>query len=154
MNPQHDKQLEARIDRVLKELPELTAPGTLMPRVLAAIAARQALPWYRQPWIVWPVSLRFATMLFLLASFGSLCIASFELTRAAGLATAMQEVSQTFSGLSSIWNVINVLLSAVVLVIKHLGTGFIIACCFAAALAYAICVGLGTACVRLAYARK
>jgi hypothetical protein len=154
MNSEHDQNLEARIGRVLKELPELSAPSTLMPRVLGIIARQRALPWYRQPWPVWPIALRVATMIFLLASFGGLCLASFELTRAAGFTNAMQEIGHTFSGLSSVWNVLTVLASAVVLVLKHLGTGFMIGCCLAAALGYAVCVGLGTACVRLAYARK
>src|SRR5262245_60995665 len=154
MNPEYEKNLEAQIERVLKELPELNAPRNLTSRVLAAIATRTALPWYRQPLLAWPVPLRIATMIFLLAAFGGLCVASFELTRAAGFTNAMQEIGRSFSGLSSIWNVISVLLNAVVLIIKHLGTGFIVGCCLAAALGYAVCVGLGTACVRLAYARK
>ena len=154
MNSEHDQNLEARIGRVLKELPELSAPSTLMPRVLGMIARRRALPWYRQPWPAWPIALRIATMVFLLASFGGLCFVSFELTRAAGFTNAMQEIGHSFSGLTVVWNVLTVLTSAVVLVLKHLGTGFIIGCCLAAALGYAVCVGLGTACVRLAYARK
>jgi len=154
MNSEYEQNLETRVDRVLNELPELSAPSTLMPRVLAVIARRRALPWYRQPWPAWPMALRVATMIFLLASFGGLCVASFELTRAAGFTNAMQEIGHTFSGLSSVWNVLAALASAVVLVLKHLGTVFIIGCCMAAALGYAVCVGLGTACVRLAYARK
>src|SRR5690348_16400802 len=109
MNPEYEQNLEAQVDRVLKELPELSAPGTLMPRVLGVIARRRALPWYRQPWPVWPIALRVATMIFLLASFGGLCVASFELTRAAGFVNAMQEIGHTFSGLSSVWNVLTVL---------------------------------------------
>src|ERR1051326_3013940 len=126
MNPQYDKNLETRIDRVLKGLPELAAPSSLAPRVVAALAARRALPWYRQPWPRWPVALRVATLVFLLASCGGLCVAIYELTKAAGFTLAMQEVSQTFSAVASLWNTINALLSAIVLVIKHLGTGFIL----------------------------
>ena len=154
MNPEYEKNLESHLDRLLKELPELDAPQSLVPRVMTAIAAFKPLPWYRQPWLAWPLSLRVAAMVFLLALFGGLCTATFQLTRAAGFANAMQELGQTFSFLGSIWSVINVLLSAVILVVKHLGTGFIVGCCLTAALGYAVCIGLGTACVRLAYARK
>jgi hypothetical protein len=154
MSLEDDQSLEVRVGRALKELPELSAPRTLMPRVLTAIAARRALPWYRQPWPVWPVGLRIATMIFLLASFGGLCVATYELTRTAGVANAIQEMGRTFSSVIWLWNVISVLLDAIVITIKHLGTGFIVGCCLAAALGYSVCVGLGTACVRLAYARK
>ena len=154
MNAEYEKNLEAQIDRALKGLPELMAPSTLLPRVLESVSRRHALPWYRQPWQMWPVGLRISTMVFLLALCGGLCVACWQLTRAAGFATASQEVAQTFSGITAIWNVLNVLLGAIVIVVKHLGTGFMIACGVALALGYGICVGLGTACVRLAYARR
>src|SRR5215471_4870905 len=126
MNPEYEKNLEAQIDRALKGLPELVAPGTLLPRVLERIAGREVLPWYRQPWPMWPLALRVTAMVFLLGSCGALCVACWQLTRAAGFSAASQEVAQTFSGLSAIWNVVNVLLSALVLVATHLGTLFIV----------------------------
>jgi hypothetical protein len=154
MKPQYEKNLEAQIDRALKGLPDLMAPSGLLPRVLQTIARRHSLPWYRQPWQMWPPALRLVTMVFLLASCGALCAACWQLTRAAGFSVASQEVAQTFSGVTAIWNALNVLLSALVLVVKHFGTLFMIGCGLALALGYAICVGLGTACVRLAYARR
>lgn len=154
MNPEYERKLETELDRVLKRLPELRAPRGLSPRVMAAIAVRQPLPWYRQPLPAWPLALRFAALVILFASFGALCLATFQLTRAAGFTNAMQELGETFSFLGSVWSVINILLGAVVLVIKHLGTGFMVGFCLAAALGYAVCIGLGTACIRLAYAKR
>jgi hypothetical protein len=46
--------LEAWADRALKQLPERRAPAQFAPKVLAAIRKRQALPWYRRPWLTWP----------------------------------------------------------------------------------------------------
>jgi hypothetical protein len=37
---------------------------------------------------------------------------------------------------------------------KQLGTGIIVAALVAVALGYAMCLGLGTVCVRLAFARR
>ena len=59
-----------------------------------------------------------------------------------------------FTGVSAVWSILHALLAAVVLVAKHLGTWFMVGCGLALALGYAIAVGLGTACVRLAYARR
>jgi hypothetical protein len=50
--------------------------------------------------------------------------------------------------------VVSTLLSAIVIVVKHLGTAFMIGCLVIAALGYAMCLGLGTAWVRLALARR
>ena len=36
------------------------APATLLPRVMAAVARQQALPWYRRQWWSWPVAGRAA----------------------------------------------------------------------------------------------
>lgn len=52
MNPEQD--LEKLLDRELRSLPTPRAPETLMPRVMAAIAARAALPWYQRTWFEWP----------------------------------------------------------------------------------------------------
>jgi hypothetical protein len=32
------------------------APATLLPRVLAAVAAEQARPWHQRPWWTWPLA--------------------------------------------------------------------------------------------------
>jgi hypothetical protein len=154
MNSDYEKNLEQQIDRALKQLPDLAAPRRLLPRVLQTIARRHALPWYRQPWQMWPAALRVCTLVLLLASCGALCMACWQLTRAAGFSVASQELAQTFSGVTALWNAVNALLGAVVLVAKHLGTTFIVGCGVALGLGYAICLALGTACVRLAYVRR
>jgi hypothetical protein len=154
MNPEYEKHLEQQIDRTLKQLPDLAAPRHLLPSVLQTIARRHALPWHRQPWQMWPVALRVCTLVCLLAACGALCVACWQLTRAAGFSAASQEVVQTFSGVTGLWNAVNALLGAVVIVAKHLGTAFIVGCGVALASGYAICLALGTACVRLAYVRR
>jgi hypothetical protein len=154
MNSEHERELEVEIDRALKALPELSAPGTLSRRVMLAIEQRRALRWYAQPWQNWPLALRITALALLSVMFGGLCVASWQLTRAAGVSAAMQEIGGLFSGLTTVWNIINVLFGAVVLVVKHLGTGVMIGCALIAGLGYALCVGLGTAYLRLAFARR
>lgn len=154
MNPQYDKELELDIDGALKQLPELQAPPTLCRRVLAVLEQRRAQRWYNQPWQNWPKPLRLGALALLSLLFGGLCFASWRLTRAAGVSAALEEVATAFSGLTTLWNLLNVLLGAVVLVFKHLGTAFTIGCIVMAGLGYATCLGLGTAWVRLAFARR
>ncbi len=45
---------EQPVHQLLRSLPERSAPTTLEARVLAAIAARAALPWWRRPVTQWP----------------------------------------------------------------------------------------------------
>jgi hypothetical protein len=46
--------LERLIDGELKRLPAPHAPGTLLPRVLAATRAQVPAAWYTRPWFAWP----------------------------------------------------------------------------------------------------
>jgi hypothetical protein len=154
MNSDYDKQLEAAISRELKALPELAAPGALANRVMAAIGQRARVPWYRRSWQMWPVVLQAASLITLLALFGGLCLASWKLSQAETTTFALHRVGEWFSGLSMIGNTFNVLVSAAVLVVKKLGTGFIVTCLIVAGIGYAMCVGLGTVYFRLAFAKR
>jgi hypothetical protein len=70
MNRPHDNSddLERFVDQTLRELPQRQAPRTLESRVLAELARRAALPWWRRNFAQWPL---LARVTFLLASFGS-----------------------------------------------------------------------------------
>ncbi len=153
MNPDWNMDTEARIDRELKALPDLEAPRTLAPRVMAAIALRESASWYRRPWQQWPYALRVASLSVLILAFGVFCFAAWQLTKAAGYTEAAAEVRDLFSGVGFIWRILNVLGEAVVLIVKQMGTGLILGILGALAMGYAMCLALGTVCVRLAWAR-
>jgi hypothetical protein len=53
-------RLEQQMSRLLSNLPLQRAPLTLEPQVLAEIARRAALPWYRRSFAQWPVPARLA----------------------------------------------------------------------------------------------
>ena len=154
MNSEYEEKLAAEIDRELKALPELKAPPTLLRRVMTALEVRQRLPWYRQAWQAWPTPLRAAALVILLAFFASLCLGVWKLPDTEGYVTATRQASGWFAGLATLWNALNALVSAFAHVVQGLGQGFIIGALAAAALAWAMCLGLGTACVRLAFARR
>lgn len=154
MNHEPERRLEEAVDRALKNIPELTAPRTLVPRVMAAIQQRAALPWYRQAWQMWPAPLRIASMAVLIASFGGLCFAGWQLTQLEGVAALGREFGRLFAGVTAAVSTLGVLLEAVVLIVKKLGTGFMVGCLLVLAFGYAACVGLGSVCVRLALARR
>jgi len=57
MNSEFDP-LEAKLHRVLRALPDRAAPRTLENRVMAALAERAALPWWRRSYAGWPAAVR------------------------------------------------------------------------------------------------
>jgi hypothetical protein len=68
------EELEQMIHRTLRSLPDRRAPRSLEGRVMAAIAARAALPWWKQSFARWPLAARAG---FLLASLAALAVAVF-----------------------------------------------------------------------------
>jgi hypothetical protein len=150
---EYEQMLEAAIDRELKAMPEASAPASLANRVMAAIESRVTVPWYRQSWQMWPVVLRAGSLLFLLAFFGGLCFATRHIWQIPLFAEAMQKAGGVFAAISAIFRAATVLLSALVQAVKQMGTIYLAALLLAMGFAYAMCVGLGAACWRLAYAR-
>ena len=154
MKSDHDHQLAAAISRELKALPELAAPPSVADRVLAAIELRLKVPWYRRAWVTWPAALRVASLAAMMLLFGGLCFAGWELSLTETIRSALHRTGQWFSGLNTIGSLFNILAGSVALVVKKLGTAFIIACLVAAGLGYAIFLGLGTVYFRLAFAKR
>ena len=156
MNTNHENELAALIDRELKSLPPLTAPPSLAPRVMARLAAQAEVEavWYHRAWPTWPLALRVASLVVLLAFFGGLCFAGWQATHAPSVAVASQKVSGLLALLSLATNTLSALGNAAGQVARHLGTGFIVAAVAIAALGYAACVAFGSFYLRFAFARR
>jgi hypothetical protein len=54
--------LERRVHDELRRLPAPLAPGTLLPRVLAAVEAWANRPWYARAWFTWPLGWQIASV--------------------------------------------------------------------------------------------
>jgi hypothetical protein len=154
MNPNHEHELEALVDRELKSLPPLSAPPGLASRILATIAAQASAPWYRRAWQTWPAGLQAGSFALLVAMFGGLCLGGWKLTHLAENTVAAQKVSGLFSLLDLAWNTVNVLLTALSQAIQHVGTGYLLAALTVVLLGYAAFVALGSVYLRFALVRR
>jgi ABC-type amino acid transport system permease subunit len=154
MSSEYERRLQAEMDALLKGLPQRTAPPTLLPRVMAAIESRAALPWHRLSWQTWPAALRVASLASLLSLFGGLCLAGWKLPQAGAYAWTAGQLSQRFSGVCTLWNVLSVLVAAALAIVKQLPAGFIAACLVSLGLGYGLCIGLGAAWMRFAFDRR
>jgi ABC-type amino acid transport system permease subunit len=121
---------------------------------MARTAQKEKAPWHKQSWEMWPVGLRYAALALMLGSFGALCFASWQLTRAAGFANAMQEVAHVFSGVSVLWNALATVVSGLVLALKQIHPAILLGCLTSLAIGWSACVALGTAFVRFTLVRK
>lgn len=154
MNPKTEHELEALIDRELKALPPLNAPPALAARILNTLAERAAAPWYRQAWTSWPLALRVASFVLLAGAFTGLCLFATGLSQSEAFELVRHKLAGAFSLVELAGRTLNVLRDAVAAVISHVGTGFVLALAAVVFAAYAVCVALGSACLRFAFIRR
>ena len=154
MNTNHEDPLAALIDRELNSLPTLAAPPSLAPRILARLAVQTEAAWYHRAWPTWPPALRAASMLVLLALFGGLCFAGWQGMHASSVTTAAGKLSGVFAIVGLVANTLGALGNAALAVVRHLGTGVVVAAVTVVVLSYAACMAFGSFYLRFAFARR
>lgn len=154
MNSKHEDELANWVDQELQALPPLQAPRTLAPRVLAAIAASPAVPWYRSAWTHWPRQVQAAALLFLLGVFGAICFGGDLLAQHASGGDLAHRVGKFWSVLHSVEYAGGLLADAAKAVLQHIGMGYVYAAAIVVLMAYALCIALGSACFRFVTIRR
>ena len=150
MNADYDKLLEREIERELKSLPDLKAPEALAARVMESIQRNASRPWYRQPWQGWPGEWQMAFAALLLLIVGALSFGGWEFIRSSTVSDVVHDFSGRLSAFNFIWDTLLAIAQALVLAVKKLGLGFMIACLILAVFSYLTCIGLGTVFLRYA----
>ncbi len=145
--------LEHRIDRLLRDLPPHHAPASLEDRVLAALAARDARPWWRRSYTHWPAAVQGAFLAISAVLVALVIVASIAGLRGAGpwvsapvdalfeQWTQLRSAGAVLAGLVGEW------LPAVSSFWIYVGLGV-------GAVSYATLLGLGAAAYRLLWARR
>jgi hypothetical protein len=111
--------LEQVTDRALRALPTPRAPRTLLPRVLAAIAAEAGRPWYARAWLTWPTHWQLVSGLAALAivaaatlagPFASAALLAFgldvSLPLSASLAQSVESLRAAWDAARIVWGVV------------------------------------------------
>ena len=146
MNPEMEKELETEIASALEGLPDLAAPRGLLKRTMNAL--EQPVPWHVRPWTKWPLSVRIAFFVFVLAAVTAACV-GWRAVEPALLAAASRRLAPALADARCFWNLLGAFARALVLAFEQLGQAFMLACLGAAAGACAVCAGFGTILVRL-----
>lgn len=143
-----DSKLESLIGRALQELPDLSAPATLLPRVQQAIRAQSQRPWWQKSWTSWPLRLQTASLTLL----GTIAIG---LSLAGGWAWNTASRPQLAEAWQSLVPALgDTLFNALVRLLRHASPHGLVLVLAAASLMYLTCVGVGTLCLRLMSAQR
>ena len=86
MNRKTEDQLAAWTEAAMKQLPPKVAPAHFAQRVMERIQREAARPWYRKPWLNWPLSVRMLSV----AGLGGLIYAVADFAQPAGNNAAEQ----------------------------------------------------------------
>jgi hypothetical protein len=151
MKPEFDPNLESLLDAELKKLPPIAAPFSLVPNVMAAIAARARLPWWQRAWWDWPLTAKAAFLLFALAIAGAFSGGGVMLDE--GVSNYSQQVVERLGPITNLWQAVLTILNAVGSVVDKIGQPLLLHVGIFVGLLYITCVGLGTVCVRYALKR-
>ena len=145
-----EAELEALLHQQLRGLPMPKAPASLGPRVLAAMAAREQIVWWRQPFWAWPRLAQVA----LLALGLPLCGGFFTLGWMLGTSGTFHQILQQViaSGIFC-WDGAATLAHAASLVMRSGLQPWLLAGLAISTVMYLLCLGAGSAVLRLAYRR-
>jgi len=121
---------------------------------MAAIAEQERAPWYRNGWQAWPLALRVASFVGLLALFAGLCFGGVKFSQSEGVTAASGKVNGVFALLGVVGKTLATLADAAMEVVRHIGTGYVVAALAVIALAYAACVAFGSFYLRFAFSRR
>lgn len=146
MSRPNPDELEQLISRTLRQLPDRRAPRTLEHRVLAAIAARQALPWWKQSFVHWPLAARGAFLVFT----GVLAAALIGLSLRSGVAT---ETNSLFGGPLALWAQVRAIIDGIGsvggMVLRHIPAYWFYGAAAFLAVMYATLIGVGATAYRV-----
>jgi hypothetical protein len=146
------EEFEKVIHQALRSLPDRRAPGSLEHRVLAAIAARQNQPWWKQSFAQWPLAAR---GLFLLLSVSLVALLALGWMNAG---IERPDLSNTFARPVAIWDNLLAGLRALAALcmtgLRHIPVIWIYGVLGGVAALYATVLGVGAAAYRTLYASR
>jgi hypothetical protein len=148
--PRFDQPWERRLHEELHKLPEMEAPASLVPGVMAAIRARQAAAaapaWYRRPATTWPPALRIALAVSALALFGLLVLGAQLLWPQVVASADTGALAAAGQKVITAWSIASTLADAFLLVVREaLSSPWVVAILAAVCFSYLALLGAGTA---------
>lgn len=149
MSDRAEERIEKWLDGELKKLPELSAPESLLVRVMGTIQERSHRPWWRRSWQGWPPGLQVVAFLLLLVTAGGvsyLGAVAIDEIRVFGAETVL---GSWFEPLEVGLDLMGTVWRAALLVFQAGGHQLLVVTVLFVLGIYVACLGLGTVCTRV-----
>ena len=142
------------VHKALSELPGRRAPRSLIDRVNAAIAMREALPWYARGWTAWPASARILTVVAgvaAVAAFAWLGVLGTEFFSANPVREIATERVPMVSALGSAFFTV---LEGLKIAVERVAQPYLLAALIIMGAGYAACIGAGAGFYRFLHSHR
>jgi hypothetical protein len=149
-SPENNDQLEQFVARTLRDQPPRRAPRSLESRVLAALAQRAALPWYRQDFAHWPVAARGA----FLVSSAALAAVLVWVVGGLNVGPATAAVTSGFAWLDTVRSVVDGIGNFTAILFRSVSPVWVYGAAAVLITLYAALFGLGAAAYRTLIANR
>ena len=140
-----EQEMEALIQRQFRGMPHRHAPSTLAPKVMAALQARQAATWWHKPIGYWSMPARILILTAMILS-----AAAVTLTTSWLMTKGVPWFEAGWNYVTGIWDGLQTLANAGSMVLRGGLQPWIRAVLGISFLMYLLCLGAGTAFVRVA----
>lgn len=147
-SPGQPDPLESFVTRTLRGQPPRRAPHTLEARVLAELARRAALPWWRQSYMHWPAAIRGVFFVLSAAAATALVAGLFVLTRS----TTTAQLAAHFAGVATAREVVLLLAEKALVLWRAIPPLWLYTALAIVAASYATLITAGTAAYRAFFA--
>lgn len=154
MNPNPDPEFEAQLTRELKALPSLSAPTELTARILSAVTAQAALPWYRRGWLHWPMQWRVVSFAALALGFIGLCACVASIFQSSEAIEWRTKLASVFGLAQTVFETLRVLRDAAINALQLIPPAVLFGGLAAMVLSYLSMLALGSAYLRFALPRR
>lgn len=156
MSPETNKPdpLERAIHRTLRELPPRRAPQALEQRVLAEIARRVALPWWRKSFAHWPLVARAAFLVLCIGTVKMVLMGSVWVMAGFDPAQFREAFAVQFTWMESGLAVVQAIKGFGEIMLRNIPTLWLYGAAAFIATMYVALFGLGAAAYRTLYAQR
>ncbi|MBM3831927.1 MAG: hypothetical protein FJ403_01380 [Verrucomicrobia bacterium] len=154
MENDYNQQLEKSIQFELEKLPDLPAPETLIPRVLAALEARARAPIWERSWWNWPRRLQAVSAALAITLVGAILYGGHLLSGRLAVNAGQQSVADWWLGFAWVAEVLGTLGYALLIVGRSIEQHWFVGISALIFIMYLTCIGVGTVCFRVAISKR
>jgi hypothetical protein len=142
------------VHKALSELPNRRAPRSLIDRVNAAIAMREALPWFARGWTAWSAPARILTVVASVAAVATFAWLGLLGTEFFSTTSVREIATERAPMLSALGSALITLLEGLKMAVERVAQPYLLAALIIMGAGYAACIGAGAGIYRFLHSHR